>query len=147
MWIDESVRPIPVWVMLPAYVATDPPGWMLSGMLKPLAGSSSSARLRAAALLLAVRWYKLPDAPLGLVGGYDIGASYVGRIGRDLEEMLIGYRGIGVPIGQVWPTISDLKERIGIGSSVSREDEALEIALEAAIEGIMEFVDGPPGVG
>ncbi len=139
-WIDNTKIPYVLYEWIDADHR-----WLELGVFRASSLSGPSIRLQQAALLLAVRWYKLPDAALGLVGGQDIGASYVGRIGKDLEEMLIGFRGLGVPIGQDWPTLALLKIRVQV--TTVREDPALQMALDAAIEAIVEFVDGPPAVG
>lgn len=116
------------------YTITDlnPPADTLEAAPATVGLASVSDRLWEACLLYAMRNVKVLDAPLGVAGGFDIGQVYVGRIDEDINRLLKGYRGKGVPAGQTWPTLDDLKDRLQI--SHSDHDAYLQRCLQAAIE-------------
>jgi hypothetical protein len=86
------------------------------------------------------------NAPLGLAGGYDIGAVYVGRIDADYGRLIKGFRSRGVPVNQEWPTIDDVQARLQMSATVASTVD-LDRALEAAIEQIVEDTSQAFGVG
>lgn len=103
-----------------------------------------SYRLRQAALLYAMRNAKVMDAPLGVAGGFDIGQVYVGRIADDISRLLKGYRGLGVPSNQTWPTLADVKARLQ--ATTTEADTFLQECLDSAIEQVRSDVAGAWGV-
>lgn len=131
---DVPVWTIPAdeWVLLgtfpPAYPSTVAITLGTLGVTVAL----PSDRLWEAALLYAIRNVKINDAPLGVAGGFDLGQLYVGRIDEDLNRLLKGYRGVGVPDGQTWPELADLKDRLQI--TTTTDDVFLSQMLTAAIE-------------
>lgn len=138
-WVNRGAVPQTLWTRHTA-------GWVLFGQLHPnTAAVDNSPRLYMAAMMLCVRAYTLPNAALGVTGGYDMGAIYVGRISQDIAAMLQGFRGGPLPAAQRWPTLAEVKARLTITGS--EMDVETQMALDAAIEQVSIYVTGSFGVG
>lgn len=119
--------------------------WILFGQLHPNAAAvPTSPRLYMAAMLLCVRAFTLPNAALGVTGGYDMGAIYVGRVSQDIAAWVQGFRGGTLPVSQRWPTVAEVKQRLTI--SGTEMDVETQMALDAAIEQVSTYVTGAFGV-
>ena len=104
----------------------------------------SNPRLEQAAMLYSIRYLKLNQSALGLSGGFDIGAVYVGSISGDYHNLIRNYRGSTVPMFQQWPTLEDVKRELGITGSES--DDQITLAIDAAIDQIRIDITGAPGL-
>ncbi len=144
LWLDVSRKPITTYVFYQA--GTDPAAWYVMGWFGEAITYTSSFRLWEACLLLALRNYQVMNAPLGLAGGYDIGAVYVGRIDQDYARLIKGYRASSVPLMQDWPTVDEVAGRMTMSSTVASTVD-LDRALNAAIEQIFVDVGRTWGVG
>lgn len=103
-----------------------------------------SDRLWEACLLIAMRNAKVTDAPLGVAGGFDLGQIYVGNIDSDLARLMRGYLGVGVPTGQAFPDLDDLKQRLQVTGTA--DDAFLQRALDAAVDEVHSSTAGAFGV-
>lgn len=72
--------------------------WPTEDAADPPVPREPDAKLKAAALLLAVSTYKAPDAPFGVAGVFDVAAIRVAREHPSYQELVRGRRtdfGIG----------------------------------------------------
>ena len=141
IWVDRTVLPHA------AYAFEMPESrWVLIGVFAEAVSRVSSHRLWEACLLLALRNYQIMNAPLGLSGGSDLGAVYVGRIDRDYARLVKGYRASGVPLTQQWPTVDDVASRMAMSAATAKVVD-LQRAIDAAVEEIFVDVGRTWGVG
>ncbi len=145
LWLDMSSAPFVTYVYFPA-PANTPPQWHLVAEFAERVEYVSSHRLWEACLLMALRNYQVMNAPLGLAGGYDIGAVYVGRIDADYSRLLRGYRAQHVPLLQEWPTVDEVAARMQMSPGTTATVD-LNRALDAAIEQVFVDVSRTFGVG
>ncbi len=144
LWLDLSQKPIKTWIWYP--IGADPAQWHVMGWFGEAVSMVSSFRLWEACLLLALRNYQVMNAPLGVAGGYDIGAVYVGRIDQDYARLIKGYRAESVPLNQEWPTVDEVAGRMAMSAGVATTVD-LARAINAAIEQIFVDVGRTWGVG
>lgn len=64
---------------------------------------ADDARFKRAHIWAAVRLYKSPEAPYGVVGTVDLGVTYISREFTDLALTLRGLRRATIPEGEEWP--------------------------------------------
>lgn len=110
-------------------------------------GEGSIAALRQAAshslylatLFLCSRLYHRAEAPLGVQGGFDLGAVYVRSRDPDFTTLLRGKRvGKAPALDQRWPTVAEVRARSHIGTDVV--DAQIQDAIDAAVEIVTETV-------
>ncbi len=141
LWVDMTTLPHHLWAWEQAHSR-----WVLIGLFAEAISRVSSYRLWEATLLLALRNYQVMHAPLGLAGGYDIGAVYVGRIDADYARLIKGYRAESVPLNQEWPTVDEVAGRMTMSTTVATTVD-LQRAIDAAIEQIFVDVGRTWGIG
>lgn len=91
------------------------------------------ARRFQAVLLVASRLWKRRDAPFGVAGGGDFGATQIRRFDPDVQDLLVGLRRTGSDLTtQTWPTLVETRTFIGAGTAYT--DDELQAVLDAATE-------------
>lgn len=116
-------------------------------------------RLTQAHVLLAVRVYRGPEAPFGVLGGFDVGGVYVSRENTDLVMLLIGLRKtpdttvdppeVWPPADQTWATPSDVAQaglNTTFGELTVGQQANLTRATDAARAALTTYVSSPWGV-